>query len=69
MKYLSMFFTDCMGLGTWWQLYIANLIYYHMHPYMSWKQSEKSMMKDRRRIGETMYQDIMRLHEADLAAH
>lgn len=68
-SYLSFFFTDCMGLGDWWQLYVANLIYYHMHPYISWKQSEKALKKDRKRIGETMFNDVMLLHEADQAAH
>lgn len=49
-------------------LYIANLIYYHMYPYLSWKQSKKSKEKDKRLIGEKMYKDIIRLHEADKKA-
>lgn len=49
-------------------LYIANLIYYHMHPFLSWKQSEKTKKRDRAMIGERMFQDILRLHEADLKA-
>ena len=50
-------------------LYIANLIYYHMHPFMAWKDSRKAEEKDKRLIGEKMYDDILRLHEADLEAH
>lgn len=50
-------------------LRVANLIYYHMHPYLSWKQSEKAKERDRRLIGDDMFNDIMLLHKADLAAH
>lgn len=49
--------------------YATNLIYYHMHPYLSWKQSEKAMKKDRNLLGEDLFNDILLLHEADLAAH
>ena len=50
-------------------LYIANLINWHMRPYTSWEQSEKSLRRDKELIGEKMYEDIMMLHEADVAAH
>ena len=40
-----------------------------MRPHTAWKQSEKARERDRTLIGEEMYQDIMHLHEADLAAH
>ena len=50
-------------------LYIASLINWHMRPHTAWKQSEKSRERDRELIGEEMYQDLMLLHEADLAAH
>lgn len=50
-------------------LYIAALINWHMRPYTSWKQSEKSLRRDKELIGEKMYEDIMMLHEADVAAH
>lgn len=49
--------------------YVTNLIYYHMHPYLSWKQSEKSLKRDREMLGEEMFNDILLLHEADVAAH
>lgn len=47
----------------------AVLINWHMRPHTAWKQSEKSRKRDKELIGEEMYQDIMLLHEADLAAH
>lgn len=50
-------------------LYIADLINWHMRPYTSRKQSEKSLRRDKKLIGEKMYEDIMKLHEADVAAH
>ena len=50
-------------------LYVANLINWHMAPYMEWKQSEKRMNEDRAMMGEMMFSDIMRLHECDVEAH
>lgn len=50
-------------------LYVANLIYYHMHPYISWEQSKKSKNRDKILLGETMFNDILKLHEFDKAAH
>ena len=49
--------------------HIVNLIYYHMHPYMSWKQSRKARERDRAILGEEMFNEIMILHDADLYAH
>lgn len=49
--------------------YVTNLIFYHMHPYMQWKQSARVYKRDREMLGEEMYNDIMLLHEADVAAH
>jgi hypothetical protein len=40
-----------------------------MHPYLSWKQSERPKEKDKRIIGSDMYDDILLLHDADVAAH
>lgn len=48
---------------------ISNLIYYHMHPYISWAQSEKVKEKDRKLLGDEMFNRIMLLHEADQASH
>lgn len=67
--YDSFFYTDNMpALKTSDKIYIANLIYFHMKPFTSWKQSEKAAKRDREMIGEDMYADIMKLHEADKAA-
>ena len=49
--------------------YIANLIYYHMHPYLSWAQSRRVKNKDKRLIGDKMFSDVMLLHEADVNGH
>lgn len=67
--YDSFFYTDNIPtLKTSDKIYIANLIYFHMKPFTSWKQSEKAAKRDREMIGEDMYADIMKLHEADKAA-
>jgi len=50
-------------------VYISNLIYYHMMPFTKWRQSEKAKLKDKKLIGNKMFTDIMRLHEADTFAH
>lgn len=50
-------------------LYIASLINWHMRPYLGWKESEKARERDRKLIGEEMYQDILILNECDRAAH
>lgn len=67
--YESLFYLNGLALIENERAYIANLIYYHMHPYMSWKQSEKAKFRDVSLIGQEMYDDIMILHEADVAAH
>ena len=48
---------------------VTNYIYYHMHPYLAWKQSERAKERDKKLLGDKMFNDIMLLHEADLAAH
>ena len=50
-------------------LYVACLINWHMRPCTAWDKSEKAREKDRKLIGEKMYQDILLLHEADKASH
>ena len=68
--YNSMFYMHRAGHFTNEDMvYISNLIYYHMHPYNQWKQSEKSLKRDKELIGEKLYNDIMVLHQADLEAH
>jgi len=48
---------------------VSNLIYYHMHPYCSWNQSEKAKEKDKELLGNKFFERVMKLHEADVAAH
>lgn len=48
---------------------VSVLIMWHMRPYLAWEQSEKAMQKDKKLLGETLFNDIMLLHEADLYAH
>ena len=54
------------------RLYGSVLIQFHMHPYF-WEQqganTEKLKNKYRKLWGEEMYQDIIDLHNADVAAH
>lgn len=45
----------------------AALICYHMQPFFS--ASEKSQVKWKKRLGSELWNDILLLHEADLAAH
>ena len=47
---------------------ISALICYHMHPYF-WENNPKMEEKYKRLWGEDFYNDILLLHEADLAAH
>lgn len=50
-------------------LYISSLICYHMMPYVFEKGNEKTIERYKNLWGEEFYNDIMRLHEADVAAH
>ena len=50
-------------------LYISSLICYHMMPYVFEKSNEKTIERYKNLWGEEFYNDIMRLHEADVAAH
>lgn len=67
--YESMFYTYYFGFNEEDMLYIANLIYFHMHPYTSWEQSKSAERRHKIQMGEKMFNDIMLLHEADAAAH
>lgn len=46
----------------------VNLINWHMRPLQAWDHSEKAREKDRKLIGQEMYNDILAVHEADLYA-
>lgn len=50
-------------------LYMSSLICYHMMPYVFEKSKEKTVERYKNLWGEEFYNDIMRLHEADVAAH
>lgn len=63
-SYDSLFFRDIDN-----HLYVAILIFWHMRPYLAWEQSEKAMQKDRRLLGENLFNDICLLHKADVYAH
>lgn len=67
--YEAMFYAKELYFSEEDVLYISNLIYYHMHPYLSWNQSKSVERRNRIQIGEKMFDDIMLLHEADVAAH
>lgn len=67
--YDSFFYTDVLNIPHEERIHISNLIYYHMYPFLSWKQSEKAENRAKAQIGEDFYREVMQLHEADLAAH
>ena len=67
--YMAVFYLAPLDYSIEEKVDIINMIYFHMHPFMGWKQSEKALEKDRRMIGDELYRDIILLHEADVAAH
>lgn len=48
---------------------LSNIIYHHMSPYLEWKQSEKSLKRDLKLLGEELVSDIYVVHNADDMAH
>lgn len=52
------------------RLYIANVIQWHMYPFdlERNKNSGKAKKRFRQRVGEQVYADVMKLHEADIKA-
>ena len=67
--YDAMFYLNEAEFNPEDQLYVSNLIYYHMHPYMAWEQSQKAMNRDKHMMGDKMFNDVTLLHEADAYAH
>lgn len=63
-SYDSLFFS---GIDD--HLYVAQLIQWHMRPYLAWEQSEKAKQKDKKLLGDRLFNDICLLHEADVNAH
>lgn len=66
--YDSAFYAKTQGFSNEDILYIANLIYYHMHPLLQWK-NEKTMERAKLSLPEDFFNDIMLLHEGDVQAH
>lgn len=67
--YVAAFILNSTGYPVNETLDAINMIFYHMRPYLAWKDSEKSMERDKKLIGEKMFNDVMLLHKADVAAH
>lgn len=66
--YDSFFYMNDLNISDEDKLHIANLIYYHMRPF-AFNQSEKAVRKIKSCVGEEFFDEIMKLHEADKAAH
>lgn len=49
------------------RIYIAQLVCYHMQPYFN--KTEDADRRWRERIGNDLWEDVLLIHEADVAAH
>ena len=49
------------------RIYIAQLVCYHMQPYLN--KTENADRRWRERIGNDLWEDVLLIHEADVAAH
>lgn len=68
--YNSIFYTCNLGMSNFNILWISNLIYYHMHPYMEWKEKNVGLKWCKSgRISQPMYDRVMIIHMADKKAH
>ena len=67
-SYLGLFYADYMKFSLEETLDFINIIYYHMEPLLSWKRSEKAHARAIEELG-SLYNDIMEVHKADVAAH
>lgn len=66
--YDSLFYLDGLAFSNEDKAHISNVIFYHMHPHRNWKQSTNAMRRDRIAIGEDLFNDVIALHDADVAA-
>ena len=67
-SYLGLFYADYMKFSLEETLDFINIIYYHMEPLLSWKRSEKAHARAIEELG-SLYNDIMKVHKADINAH
>ena len=63
-SYDSLFFS-----GSHDKIYTACLIQWHMKPYLAWNESEKALNRDKKILGDKLFNHIMLLHECDVLAH
>lgn len=66
--YDSFFYTMNLGMSYADRLRIANAVYYHMLPITAWVENEKSQKRFRYNLGDDMYQMVIKISEADVAA-
>ena len=57
-----------LELKYWDALHVAQVINWHMAPLNRWNQ-EKTIIKDRYYISDTLYNEILMLNRADINAH
>lgn len=68
--YNSFFYLYNSGYHAEDMIHVASLIYFHMHPYMAWKDADKSVNKRLKiQLGDKLYDEIIALHKADEYAH
>lgn len=68
-SYLALFYLREIGVPDEDILYISLLINLHMRPFLAYKHSDKAEAKDRRLFGDKIVDEVLILHECDLAAH
>lgn len=66
--YILLLYNMKNNADTKYALLNANYINYHMYPYF-WRNNEKMKNKYRKLFGDSFYSAILRIHEADKAAH
>lgn len=66
--YEACFFLKAKGVTDYDIAYIANIIYYHMHPYFFWQDKDEERLA-KEIIGNRIQKDVFRLHYANVSAH
>ena len=67
-SYQSCFYLKANGVSDYDIAYIANIIYYHMHPYYFWQDKDEERLATKI-IGDRMLKGVFRLHYANVSAH